>query len=368
MAEVSEISSKEEKNESCGAINTLEASSTRKGAYGKEKSPRKKIVPEYGKENTPERLLTDETQLKPSQVAVEKTREQFTFPDEVWTYKKVTGKTPCDPDLHGPDKTISGLFKDVPFAEGRYRVVLKGIYTDPPFKCGHLCVLKEERDTKFWAGHTKSSLEVHRIAKSLAEEFNKENMSPRKLEFVDIADCYEVKILGAKDAKEGTNLAVIIEDFIHGDFEKWSNNYGYISGCSNTIAAFMHWTFIKTEGKMMVADMQGVKTGSTYILTDPAILSNTTDHIYGKSDTGAEGMALFFANHHCSWMCIDLPKPTLDDIYSILPPKVQDRAEQIKKSTALIHELVTPMDALQLLIQLLSIVAKQKHRKIEYSC
>ena len=41
------------------------------------------------------------------------------------------------------------------------------------------------------------------------------------------------------------------------DYEKWNNNYGYVSenNCSATINAFSHWTHEFTKGLMLVCDL-----------------------------------------------------------------------------------------------------------------
>ena len=77
-----------------------------------------------------------------------------------------------------------------------------------------------------------------------------------------------------------------------------------------------------SKGQDMVGDLQGVKqSGSMYKLTDPAIMSINRE--YGVTDTGIEGMAMFFLVHECSDICRGLPKPTLAKFVAKIPDAIE---------------------------------------------
>ena len=63
-----------------------------------------------------------------------------------------------------------------------------------------------------------------------------------------------------------TGEVVTVEEFIEGDFIKYVNNTGERCVDNNLIAdkaeAFCHYSYEKSEGKLMVVDIQG----SEYIL------------------------------------------------------------------------------------------------------
>ncbi len=259
-------------------------------------------------------------------------------PNEIYigTLPKNVGK--FEHGGYSPKRMVSGSFEKTPYAEGRYRLVFKGVYESPVHKQGNGCILKMEKSLSIRStSDYKTTLQIHKLAKRLAEEFNKERISPKTLEYVDIDACIveAAKYLGGPE-----NYAYLIEDFIPGNFMKWCNNFGYVSDDSTTLPAFMHWTFIRTKGRMMVGDLQGVRTNVGYILTDPAIMSNTYNHFYGKTDTGAEGIALFFKNHRCSRMCLRLQKPYLHRMLALLPGKIQDYVDKLEKSAVRTHELL----------------------------
>ncbi len=231
---------------------------------------------------------------------------------------------------------MTGIFAETPFAVGCYRVVYKGTYTASS-KEKKLCVYKEDKDPMAWAGHDyKTRLEVHRIAKGLADSFNNEKISGMAIEFANISAyfCDSKKWSGC--TREDS--VIVVEDFIPGKFRKWCNNYGNILERSNTLPALMHWSYVQTEGRLMIADLQGVLTDAKYLLTDPVIMSNSTQRLYGKSDTGVEGMIMFFSKHSCSYLCAQLPRPPLNIVVALRPPFGCDRVVQLKMSTALAHD------------------------------
>merc|ERR1711976_1146872 len=97
-----------------------------------------------------------------------------------------------------------------------------------------------------------------------------------------------------------------VEPMLHGEYMKHSNNYGFVAPEDrNTPAAFSHFTFHTSHGRMLVCDIQGV--GDTY--TDPQIHSADGQHHWGKADMGMEGINAFFNTHKCNAICEFLKLP-----------------------------------------------------------
>ena len=124
-------------------------------------------------------------------------------------------------------------------------------------------------------------------------------------------------------------------------FKKWCNNYGYIGPGSLSLPAFMHWSWCHTDGELMVADLQGVRKDDCYLLTDPVIMSLSRG--YGATDTGMEGMAMFFLNHTCNNLCNQLTKLSLQHFKGIIPDHDLEAAKtllaQVQSSTTYRFEL-----------------------------
>ena len=217
------------------------------------------------------------------------------------------------------DKLIN--FESKHFAEGRFRRAYLGTWQKPISKRGQLCVVKELKDEFTWKPSDWDTTKlIQGKAQQMAEGFNAYSNTNYPVRFTDI----EVMQVTRNDDPEATlrvGESVIVEEYIEGKFKKWCSNYGFISQEAKTTAismpAFMHWSWWYNSGQMMVADLQGVKQNDSYLLTDPVILSDTTQ--YGCTDMGVEGMAMFFINHNCNLFCQALPAPTLNDFTGVIP-------------------------------------------------
>ncbi|XP_062513152.1 alpha-protein kinase vwkA-like [Corticium candelabrum] len=104
------------------------------------------------------------------------------------------------------------------------------------------------------------------------------------------------------------NDYVAIEDFITGVYEKFNSNSGWVNSNGHLFAsAFSHYTWHKTNGRELVCDLQGVRKGDSYELTDPAI--HSLNRLYGMTDLGQRGMDAFFDSHQCNELCYGLSLP-----------------------------------------------------------
>lgn len=206
-------------------------------------------------------------------------------------------------------------WKNPRFAEGRFRNAYMGTWILPREKEGQRCVVKERKDTYTWkATDWKVSENIVKKAQELAAGFNSFSKTDRPISFTDVQ---VLKVVKQPDPNATPKLDehVIVENYIYGDFKKWCNNYGFISDeaikTAFSMPAFMHWSWVHTQGQIMIADLQGVRKEDRYCLTDPVILSLYKE--YGATDMGVEGMALFFLHHKCNDFCKYLPRPQLND-------------------------------------------------------
>lgn len=86
-------------------------------------------------------------------------------------------------------------------------------------------------------------------------------------------------------------------------FEKFTSNSGWIGDYDDwevrAMAAFSHFTYHKSGGRLIVCDLQGRyrddRRKSRFELTDPAICS--IGRSYGATDLGQQGIESFFANY-----------------------------------------------------------------------
>jgi hypothetical protein len=68
--------------------------------------------------------------------------------------------------------------------------------------------------------------------------------------------------------------------------------------------AFQHYSYIKSNKVVICCDLQGVKHGSTFILTDPAVLSEGSN--FGNTDMGLEYQNKLLSLHKCNEICAQL--------------------------------------------------------------
>ena len=118
---------------------------------------------------------------------------------------------------------------------------------------------------------------------------------------------------------------VALEPFIHGTYEKFSSNSGFILDGYTAPEVFTHYTWHKTK-ELIVCDLQGVRqiTGDeydAYYFTDPAI--NSLKQNWGPTDIGKPGIMNFFRTHKCSKFCNMWTRPSLDDLLTRRVPVVQ---------------------------------------------
>lgn len=240
----------------------------------------------------------------------------------------------------------SATFDHQSFAHGRFRNAYKGVWTAPPRDAGRACVVKELMESYTWKPTDwDEALKINERAKELAAGFNSEVHTNKPISFTEV---HVLKVISRTDpyTTPKLNEYVTCEDYIPGSFDKWCNNYGYIGPGSSSLPAFMHWSWWYTDGEEMVSDLQGVRNPNSFKLTDPAIMS--LSQAYGATDTGVEGMAMFFLSHQCNSLCNQMTKPTLAHFQRIIPREYMHAAQtlmaQVHSSTTYKVELRFPQD------------------------
>ena len=214
-------------------------------------------------------------------------------------------------------------FEPKHFAEGRFRRAYMGTWTIPAWKRGQRCVVKELKDDCKWKPSDWDTTKlVQEEAQEMAKGFNDYYQTNYPIKFTEM-DVMQVLSRTDPEATPRVGESVIVEEYIEGNFKKWCNNYGFISEEAERTAismpAFMHWSWWKNDGQMMIADLQGVKQKDGYLLTDPVILSDSGNNQYGCTDMGVEGMAMFFTKHRCNSFCENLPAPKFEDFVGQIP-------------------------------------------------
>ena len=232
---------------------------------------------------------------------------------------------------------VSTSFASESFAEGASRRAYRAMRWKPAHKFGNKAVVKEYKDEYTWAqGDWDIAVAIYKEAKGLAAQFN--TLTGRNCP-VYVVD-YDVEEVITRDDNGTPKLGewVLVEDYLEGIFQKFISNSGWVKPqCSTSyksMPAFAHWSWVHTNGKLMVSDLQGVCYGDKYILTDPCILSLNQE--YGATDLALIGMGLFFMTHQCTDICRALniahKRPNMQAMYQYLDQ------DMIKLSTSYISK------------------------------
>ena len=211
-------------------------------------------------------------------------------------------------------------FEKEPFGEGVSRYCFIGEIKNkngqnskpnmfPTGKCV-VKVFKNGRAYKY--SDVINDLNNTKYSQKVSNIFNSKNIVNKKLIFADVYLTYFDESAffnfykNKKEFKE--NEYLIIEPYIDGKYEKFVSNGGWITkNIGITVPLFMHWNWVYSKGQKLVTDIQGVKTGKFYELTDPAVQSINQE--YGNTDLGAEGLVLFLLSHKHNKYCKSLPWP-----------------------------------------------------------
>lgn len=221
------------------------------------------------------------------------------------------------------------------FDSGVSRFAFKGTLRGSGPKQDTRCVVKVFRDEyakniDLWVPDLYTSIR----AKELADEFTNDVLPMLKLKEDPVKLNFILPMLAKIDettmTSDATNLRknlqianqeyVAIEEFIDGKYIKFNSNGGFEDhNLSEIMPAFTHWTWERTDRKMMVCDLQGVKEkvdGTTiYTLTDPAV--HSVEESFGSTDCGTAGMYKVLGNHRCNDICrqLNLENPIKDLIH-----------------------------------------------------
>lgn len=189
-----------------------------------------------------------------------------------------------------------------PFAKGGVRLAYHAYM---PEENKHV-VMKEFLMTDDQSVCLKRFMEVSLVqstASSYASEFNREKPSGMGVK-IEFATC---GIMECPADIDGKKRYFSYEPFIDGDYQKFNGNNGYITRQSDqvndTCQAFSHYTWVKSDKRLVVCDIQGVKTRTGVLLTDPAIHDKNV-LLYGATNLGMRGIQKFFKSHRCNEICI----------------------------------------------------------------
>jgi hypothetical protein len=135
-------------------------------------------------------------------------------------------------------------------------------------------------------------MEVSTVAHFLAREYNKSPHRPHHCATISVLQACVVEEENEAHEKDGMRRFCAEEPLPDGEFEKYSNNTGQWDEdiLDESLLRFTDFTYQATNKYLMVTDLQGVKSGNTFCLTDPVIMCQDILR-FGNTNLGEAFMA-----------------------------------------------------------------------------
>mmetsp|Transcript_17923 Transcript_17923/g.61091 ORF Transcript_17923/g.61091 Transcript_17923/m.61091 type:complete len:256 (-) Transcript_17923:34-801(-) len=180
-----------------------------------------------------------------------------------------------------------------PFAQGAFRNVYKGRYTEGKRK-GEPCVSKVFKSgSVFEDSFFHHDIQVVEKALDIIDRWNAKRFVDKQIT-LNRPEVWTFTFTGQKN---------LVEPFIQ-NWEKFNSNSGwakYDTPWHLIMQALSHYSYDVTSGQCVLCDLQGGVYADGVVLTDPVILSRNQS--YGPTDLGAEGISTFFSKHRCNQFC-----------------------------------------------------------------
>ena len=183
-----------------------------------------------------------------------------------------------------------------PFAQGAMRVAA---YAQTSASTNQLVVKSYKRDGKRLADLAED-MRCQALCKAFALEFNSMLSERYSVDFV-VVTCLE-----PKSSADFNGECMSLEPLLQGEYVKYNSNCGYVNHeqpddpFHHAAQAFSHFSFERSCGAFLVADLQGVN----HVLTDPAVHTRDPNRFrLSDGNLGEDGVKFFFATHECNPVC-----------------------------------------------------------------
>ncbi|KAI5084348.1 hypothetical protein GOP47_0000517 [Adiantum capillus-veneris] len=155
-------------------------------------------------------------------------------------------------------------------------------------------------------------MEVQAISSQFAEEFDRCTRN--------IREAKKVAFTGVSALRLQPSTYYNMEEVLKGICTRFNSNAGYVNGKGayiDTLQAFSHWTHERSEGTIMVTDLQGVQISSVdtraFLFCDLAIHTKDVLH-FTRTNLGEKGFELFYNSHKCNTICQRLGLKATSDV------------------------------------------------------
>ena len=187
-----------------------------------------------------------------------------------------------------------------PFAQGAFRWVAKGKYTDGN-RVGEPCVCKWFKTGGVMESHFyRTDLASSEEAICIVTKWNSQKLIDRMVR----VNKPEVWTFDYDAHSPWSKKKVLQEPFIT-DYQKFNSNSGWSDDSipwSRVMQALSHFSYHFSNGRALLCDLQGGIYQDGVVLTDPVVMSPIAGQ-YGPTDLGPDGISTFFYHHQCNEFC-----------------------------------------------------------------
>lgn len=185
-----------------------------------------------------------------------------------------------------------------PFAEGSFRHVAMGHYTDGP-RQGQPCVVKWfKTGVVFEEEYFRLDIKAVDKAVEIVNRFNELSIVNKSIR-VNVPEVWTF----TNAAGGWAGVKHLCEPFIH-NYEKFNSNSGWVNEeetWGEVMQALSHFSYHVSGGQFVLCDLQGGIYRYEVVISDPVILSRTRQ--FGVTDLGSQGISNFFSQHVCNNFC-----------------------------------------------------------------
>ena len=94
-------------------------------------------------------------------------------------------------------------------------------------------------------------------------------------------------------------------------YSKFTGNFKFVPEhedhvVNNMCQAFSHYTWVKSDKKLVICNLQGMEFRSKLVLTDLAIYYCKNVLFHGCTNLGPKGIERFFQLHRCNIVCTEM--------------------------------------------------------------
>lgn len=210
-------------------------------------------------------------------------------------------------------------FEFYPFAIGENMTVFEGrMYNKHGYWSQSKSAVKTLNNAVGTEDNLTATVVCSERARWFANSFHGEYPGLKKINFVMpcLAEMDSISVFNAPfrylkgyEKQLAEHEYVLIQELLEGDFNTYINAEGAQETHSDILDTFLHYTYVESNGDMVVTNLEGVQRTNDFKLSN--VIIHSRRQTFGQRDQGEAGILNVFKNHKCNGICKNWPKPTV---------------------------------------------------------